>query len=239
MSQPPTQSFVRNCLLSALAADDFALVAPHLEAVDLDKDMVLCREDQPIDHAYFPDRGIGSMVASVPHIHQVEVGIFGRDGMAGTPLLLGTSTATQSTFMQVAGDGYRISSGALEEAIGASRSLHMTLLRYIQTLMTQASFTALSNATLTIEERLARWLVMTHDRVDGDELPLTHEFLSIMLGVRRPSVTSAIHVLEGTHLIRSRRGLFTVLDREALIAFAGGTYGQPEREYSRLIGASS
>lgn len=141
--------------------------------------------------------------------------------------------------MQVGGEGYRITADALHDAIAASPSLHQTLLRFVETLITQASFTALSNATFTIEERLARWLLMTHDRLDGDELPLTHEFLSLMLGVRRPSVTSAIHVLEGAHLIRSRRGVFTVLDREGLIDFAGGTYGQAEAEYSQLIGAAS
>ncbi len=110
------------------------------------------------------------------------------------------------------------------------------LARYIQAFGSQISFTALSNAVHSIDERLARWLLMCHDRVDGDEIALTHEFISLMLAVRRPSVTTALHVLEGYKLIRSERGRITIRDRQALETFAGDAYGKPEQEYSRLIG---
>lgn len=100
MPRPPTQSFVRNCLLSALSADDFLLIAPDLELVVLDKDMTLTENGKPIDYAYFPDRGVGSIIAYVPHVHRVEVGIFGRDGMSSVPLLLGARMPTQTSIMQ-------------------------------------------------------------------------------------------------------------------------------------------
>jgi CRP-like cAMP-binding protein len=126
--------------------------------------------------------------------------------------------------------------GALREVVGAHAELHEMLLRFVQVMITQASFTALSNANQSIEERLARWLLMCHDRIAGDDIPLTHEFLSIMLAVQRPSVTTALHMIEGNGFIKANRGNITILDREALVEFADGTYGAPEAEYKRLIG---
>jgi CRP-like cAMP-binding protein len=125
----------------------------------------------------------------------------------------------------------------LLEAIHTSAPLRKLLMKYMQTLSTQTSYTALSNAVHHVDERLARWLLMCHDRVDGDEFALTHEFLSLMLAVRRPSVTTALHVLEGNGFIRSVRGYITILDRAALETFAADAYGRPEEEYRRLIGA--
>jgi CRP-like cAMP-binding protein len=235
----PSQSYVRNCLLSALCADDYGLLAPHLEAVPLEKGKVLIEKNVPFEYAYFPERGVGSVMSSSPNTQRVETSLFGRDGMSGISLVLGTRQTPQTSLVQVEGDGYRIASGALEEAIGRSPRLHQILLLYVQTTVAQTSSTALSNVIQSIEERLARWLLMVHDRVDGDELPLTHEFLSIMLGVRRPSVTTALHILEGDHLISARRGLVTVLDRDGLVDLADGVYGEPEAEYHRLLGPSS
>jgi CRP-like cAMP-binding protein len=108
--------------------------------------------------------------------------------------------------------------------------------RFIHAFGSQISFTALSNAVHNIDERLARWLLMCHDRVDGNEILLTHEFISLMLAVRRPSVTTALHILEGKKLIRAERGRITVRDRAGLESFAGDVYGKPEEEYRRLIG---
>lgn len=235
----PSQSYVRNCLLSALSGDDYALLAPYLEAVPLEKGQLLIEKNVPFEHVYFPERGLGSVMSSAPSTQRVETSLFGRDGMSGISLVLGTAQTPQATIVQVEGDGYRIATGALEEAIGRSRSMHRLFLLYVQATVAQTSATALSNVVQSIEERLARWLLMTHDRMDGDELPLTHEFLSIMLGVRRPSVTTALHVLEGDHLISARRGLVTVLDRDGLVDLADGVYGEPEAEYHRLLGPSS
>jgi CRP-like cAMP-binding protein len=118
----------------------------------------------------------------------------------------------------------------------ASPSLKALLLRWVQVLMIQTAQSALANGRYTIQERLARWLLMCHDRLDGDDLPLTHEFLSLMLGVRRSGVTEALHVLEGVKIVRTSRGRIHILDREKLEEIAGDCYGLSEAEYAKLIG---
>lgn len=201
----------------------------------MEKDLVLEECDQAIGHVFFPNTGIGSVMAFTPHGDRVEAGIFGREGMSGTALSMGADRTPLKTVMQVSGDGLRIEVGAFRRAIEQSRSLHNLLLRYGQTLAIQTAYTALTNVTHPVEVRLARWLLMAHDRVDGDELALTHDYMAVMLAVRRPSVTTALHVLEGNRLIRGTRGVVTVRDRAALEEFADGSYGKAEAEYGRLI----
>jgi CRP-like cAMP-binding protein len=135
----------------------------------------------------------------------------------------------------MAGHGLRLPTAALKVAISTHPALDRSLRRYTQAMAVQTSATAFANAEHTVEMRLARWLLMCHDRTDGDDLGLTHEFLSMMLGVRRPGVTTAIHVLEGNHLIRASRGLITVRNREGLETLADNAYGMPEAEYARLM----
>lgn len=231
MSRP-----IRNRLLAALPPDDLRLLQPHLEPVTLNVGDVLIEPNRSIAHVHFPEEGIGSIVAVTHDDRQIEVGIFGRDGMSGTAILLGTDRTPHKNFIQVAGRGLRIASGIFRAAVGQSASMQGPLLRYIQAFTVQTAHTALSNGSDKLEDRLARWLLMCHDRVDGDDLPLTHEFLSIMLAVRRPGVTEALNTLEGAGIIRARRGLITILDRTKLEALAGTSYGIPEAEYERLIG---
>lgn len=138
--------------------------------------------------------------------------------------------------MQVEGYGYRMTLDAALQAISQNPAFANLLARFIQTFASQISFTALSNANYQIDVRLARWLLMSHDRVDGDEIALTHDFISLMLSVRRPSVTTALHVLEGKRFIRSERGRIMIRDRRGMEEFAGNAYGKPEDEYRRLIG---
>jgi CRP-like cAMP-binding protein len=123
----------------------------------------------------------------------------------------------------------------LEEVISERPSLHRSLLRYAQVMSVQTSGTAFANAEHTIETRLARWLLMCHDRVDGDDIPITHEFMSMMLGVRRAGVTTTTQALEGSGLIRASRGVITVLDRDGLERLADNAYGLPEAEYARQM----
>lgn len=223
-------------MLSAMMPADFALLQSGLEAVPLDRDMVLEVRDAPIEHVYFPNRGVGSIMAYTSHGERVEAGIFGREGMSGTAIAMGTDRSPLQTIIQVPGDAYRIGTGKLIEAIERSRSLHTHLLRYGQSLTIQTAFTALANVTYPVEVRLARWLLMAHDRADGEEVTLTHDYLSVMLAVRRPSVTTALHILEGNMLIKGTRGIVRIRDRAALEEFADGSYGKPEAEYGRLIG---
>jgi CRP-like cAMP-binding protein len=167
---------------------------------------------------------------------QIEVGMTGREGVTGLPILLGSDRSPNKTYVQVAGHGRRIKADDLRQAMDESSSLRALLLNFVQFFLIQASQTALANARFKIEERLARWLLMAQDRVDLPAMPLTHEFLSIMLGVRRAGVTDAIHALVGRGMIRSERGQIEVIDRQSLIEWANGCYGVPEREYERLFG---
>jgi CRP-like cAMP-binding protein len=226
----------RNHLLNALPEADLDLLRPHLEPIRLDLRFSMERANQPIRFAYFPERGLASIVAHSKGNRMIEVGLIGLEGMTGLSLIMGDDRSANETFIQAEGEGLRISAEKLIGALEASASLRRCLLRYVQAFLSQTTQTALANGRANIDERLARWILMAHDRLDGDELQLTHEFLALMLGVRRPGVTVALHYLEGKRLIKSTRGLVTVLDREGLEEIAGGSYGVPEAEYARLFG---
>jgi hypothetical protein len=170
------------------------------------------------------------------HGQKLEIGIYGRDGFGPTSLPLGADQTPYQHLIQVEGSGFRISRRALLDAIEECPSLRKHLLHYCEFAAIQAGFTALSNSSGLIGERLARWLLMYHDRVDGDDLALTHDFLSVMLGVRRSSVTDAIHVLEGDLIIKATRANIRIRDRERLEQTAGDNYGPVEAAYERLIG---
>jgi CRP-like cAMP-binding protein len=137
--------------------------------------------------------------------------------------------------LQVAGEGQHIPAAMLRKALEKSKTLHGLLLKYVQTFMVQTSHTAIANARATVDERLARWILMAHDRIPGHMLPLTHEFLGLMLGVRRAGVTEALQNLSSHRLIKNRRGEIEVLNRKGLERIAGDLYGTPEAEYRRLI----
>ena len=232
----PAQSSVRNRLLSLMAAEDFDRLAPHLEFVQLPKGRVLSEPDAPIQHAHLLDSGLGSIVSVSPEGLEVKAGVFGRDGMTPTALLMGAETTSPRILIQIEDDAWRIARAPLMDAFDASPGLRRLLLRYAHTLVVQIGFTALSNAVHPIDERLARWILMCDDRSDGHELRLTHEFMSIMLAVRRPSVTTSLHVLEGNGFIRAERGRIIVRDRAALEHFAGDAYGKAEAVYREMLG---
>ena len=220
----PQQSAVRNRLLAALTPDAFGRLAPALEPVPLPLHEVLIAPREPITQAYFVEEGIVSLVADTRE-GRIEVGLTGREGFVGVPIALGAQTTPHTAIVQASGEALRIAAGALEDALDASASLRRVLGRYVQSLLVQVGQTVYANADLTVEARLARWILMIHDRLEQDELPLTHEVLSKMLGVRRPTVTTATHLLEGAGMIRARRGRITVVDREKLEDLAGAIYG--------------
>ena len=227
---------VRNRLLSQLTLEDFNTIAVGLEAIELPRSFAFSIPDTPPDHVYFIEAGIGSIVAITPEGQRSEVGIFGPEGLTPASLVLDTASSPYSIFMQIPGHGLRIRTDVLRRAVAGSDSMRHLLSRYAYALSVQTSYTGLSNSVHRIDERLARWILMCHDRTSGDRIALTHEFLSVMLAVRRSSVTTALHVLEGKHLVYSERNLITVRDRRALELFAGDAYGVPEREYERLLG---
>lgn len=229
------QSAVRNRLLKAMTAEDFARLQPHLELVDLQSGQTLTRPNAPTEHFHFIETGVASITSEGAN-GRVEIGIVGREGVVGaTPVLLGADRVPYDHFIQVPGTALRIDAEIVSAAVEVSPSLRKLLLRYILTELIQTRQTAFVNASHEIEARLARWLLMCHDRVDGDELLLKHEFLSMMLGVRRAGVSLAMQQLEGAGRIRAKRGRVTVLDRKLLEEMADGGYGTPEAEYARLI----
>lgn len=229
------QSAVRNRLLKAMTVTDFARLQPHLELVDLQSGQTLTNPNAPTENFHFMETGVASITSGGAG-GRVEVGIIGREGVVGaTPVLLGADRVPYDHFIQVPGTGLRIEAQIVSAAVDESPSLRKLLLRYILTEMIQTRQTAFVNANYEIEARLARWLLMCHDRVDGDELLLKHEFLSMMLGVRRAGVSLAMQQLEGAGRIRAKRGRVTVLNRKLLEEMADGAYGMPEAEYVRLI----
>src|SRR6185312_16005431 len=202
---------------------DFALLEPCLEPADLPLRKYLERGGKPIKVIYFPESGFASVVVDGGK-KPIEVGIIGRERMTGLPVVLGNDRNANDVFMQVAGRGQCIRANDLRKAIEKSVTLHRTLLRYAHAFLEQATRTAVANGRSKIEERLARWLLMADDRIESDELPLTHEFLAMMLGVRRPGVTVAVQDLEQRGMISRRRGCIVITDRKALEKLSNGAY---------------
>jgi CRP-like cAMP-binding protein len=226
----------RNQLLASLSTDDLDLLEPHLASVTLGVRKRLETPNRRIEAVYFPESGFASVVAIQSNGKQVEIGLVGREGMTGLPIVFGNHRSPHSTYIQAAGTGKCISANELREATMSSLSLRNSLLKYAQAFGVQTSHTAISNAWAKMDVRLARWLLMAHDRIGDDALPLTHEFLSLMLGVRRPGVTDALNALRKQGLVSYHRGQITVRDRKGLERTAGDAYGIPEAEYRRLIG---
>src|SRR5215217_2479975 len=229
------QTSVHNRLLSGLTPEDFGLLQPHLEPVPLEMRQWVIEAGEPIQHLYFPEHGIISILADTSQ-GRIEVGLIGPEGMAGLPVVLGIERSPHGYMVQAAGQALRITAQDLRAALRHSPSLQAGLLRYAHALMVQTAETAYANAGFTIEARLARWILMTDDRLAREELPLTHDFLSMMLGVQRPGVTIAVQTLEANRLIRAKRGSITVLNRTGLEAIADSAYGVSEAEYASVMG---
>jgi CRP-like cAMP-binding protein len=235
MPEKPRTTRSLNRILSRLSQEEFGLLRPNLEAVELPVRKQLESRNKPIEAIYFIEHGFASVVANGTG-RSIEVGIIGREGMTGLSVIMGTDRSPHETYMQVGGDGQRMSSAKLGQAVQESPALHRHLLRYGHAFVVQTAQTALANGRSKIEERLARWLLMANDRLDGDEVPLTHEFLSVMLGVRRPGVTVALDVLEKEGLIHAKRRAIAIVDRAGLRKISNGAYGAPEAEFKRLFG---
>ena len=229
----------QNRLLAALEHSDQEVLVPLLEDIDLPRGLELSVPRTPAIYCYFPAAGIISTVVVSPDGRQTEIGVVGREGMSPASAILGSDQAPFRTVMQVEGRGWRMKREDLQPLIEQRPGVRRILLRWVQAFSLQIAYTALSHAAHSVDERLARWLLLCHDRVDGDSLALTHEFLSVMLAVRRPSVTNALHVLEGRGFILSRRGTVIMRDRAALENFAADCYGGSEREYERLLSAKT
>jgi CRP-like cAMP-binding protein len=221
-------------LLDATPMADLKALALDLEWVDLDLREVISEPGQPMAFAYFAASGLFSSIAMVEVEDQVEMGLIGREGFLGAAILLMAKHDPFRVIVQAPGRALRLPAAKLIEA-SVMPEFRSVLLRFVHTLMVQAASTILANSSYLVEERLARWILMTYDRLDAASFPMTHEFMSLMLAVRRAGVTEAIHRLEGRQLIHASRGQIQVLNRAGLEALANGCYGQAEREYHRLI----
>ena len=231
----PQQASVRNRLLKRLYREDFALVGPHLRLIQTVLRQTLIKPNVSVTQLFFPEVGYASVTVERAE-GKIEVGLIGREGLVGaSPILLDSGTTPHHEFVQCPGEMLAIDATAFTAAVDRSPTLRKLLLRYIQTKLIQARQAAYVNATYNMETRLARWILMCHDRSESNEVPVTHEFISMMLGVQRSGATLAVQVLEGTGLIRAKRGRITVQDRSGLIDLARGSYGATEAEYSRLI----
>lgn len=231
----PAQGDVRNWLLRALPPDAYALLGPRLRRIDTPKGMTLFEADQPPPFAYFFESGLGSVIAEVESGQAVEIGLYGVDGFGGIPLVLRSDHAPQRLEMQIGGTAWVVPAAQFAALLGSSPALQTLMLRYVQFFMVQSAQTCLSNALHTLEERLARWLLMSQDRLPDDVVPLTHDYLAIMVGSARTTVTFALGGLAQRRAVRTTRGTVVVADRTLLERIARDAYGVPEREYNRLI----
>ena len=236
MSRPPRR-YTANTLLQALSDDDLDLLKPDLTRVELTRGKVLVEPETRVAQVYFPEGGVVSIVSIMARSGHVETGLFGREGVSATCLLLGTDRSPHQTFVQIDGaTALAIEADRYLAAVRGSETLRTMLLRYVQTVMVQSTQTMASAGNRRLEPRLARWLLMCHDRIDGDEIALTHEYMGLMISAERSGVTLTLHILEGAGMIWSKRGRVIIRDRALLAELAGDSYGLAEAEYRRLIG---
>lgn len=222
-------------VLDALPPKDFARLAPRLESIDLRRGQDLHEMGGEIEHAYFPTHGMISLVSQVPAAgSNIEVGLIGWEGMAGVSSVLGVDRSPQRAMVQIPGGGFRVGTDALRAEFRRGGVLQELLLRYTHALLLQLGVVAGCNRLHHMEERLARWLLMASDRTGSGELPLTQEFIAMMLGVRRAGVTKAALALQKDGLIHYSRGHVTISDREGLEDLACDCYPIIKAEFDRL-----
>ncbi|MBB5551037.1 Crp/Fnr family transcriptional regulator [Rhizobium lentis] len=225
-----------NFILSHLTDSELLALERILEPLLLPRDFNLVHSGTAVSHYYFLESGIASMVAASPEGRKAEIGLIGRDGVSPPVLIMEGQKSPFQVTMQVGGHGRRVEAHALGAFLHEQPAVLPLLSHSLQIFFAQVAHTALSNAVHKIDVRLAKWILMCQDRLEGREIAITHEYLATMLGVRRSSVTDALHILEGEHLIYSSRGLVIVRDRAALEAFAADAYdlnGYPTPGWSR------
>jgi len=226
----------QNRLLAALPLEEYVRLLPRLTPVRLGLRQVLVEPDAPIRDVYFVREGVASMLAVEQEGGAVEVGTVGPDGLVGLPVLLGADAMPYRVFIQIEGHGWRLGADEFRALVDERPAVRRLLLRYAQYFTDQLSQSVACNRLHTLDERCARWLLMTHDRVDGDAFELTHEFLSYMLGVRRAGVSVAMGVLQGAGIVRYTRGRVEVLDRPRLEEASCGCYHITRTALARLLG---
>jgi CRP-like cAMP-binding protein len=225
-----------NRLLAVLPRAEYLRLLPHLEPVSLAYRQRLHDAHTPIPSVWFIEQGVVSLVRTTQEGALVEISVIGNEGMVGLPLLLGIESVSSQALVQIPGVGLRMPAAVFRREVRAGTPLYDLLLRYTQTLVNQMAQGMVCNRLHSIAQRCARWLLMTHDRVDSDRFLLTQAFLAQMLGVRRASVGTVAGRLQKAGLIRYSRGVITILDRPGLEAAACECYRIIEAEYDRVLG---
>ena len=229
----PTTSGQVNQLLAALPRKEYQRLLPHLDPVDLAFGEVLYEPHARIRHVYFPETCLISLLTSVDENRVAEVGLVGFEGMVGVPVALGIATSPFLAVVQGAGSALRMKTSDLNREFAASTALQREIYCFTHLLMTQVAQTAACNRFHVVTQRMARWLLMTRDRVNSGEFRITQEFLARMLGVRRVGITEAAGSLQRRKLIRYSRGTLTILDPKGLAAAACGCYQIVKDTYDR------
>jgi CRP-like cAMP-binding protein len=225
-----------NRLLSLLSDSDYERLRPHLSPVVFDYRKSLYEASRPIEHVYFPIDGVASLVITTAEGAGAEVGTIGNEGLVGLPICLGDDEAPSSVYVQVPGTALRLDARVFRGELGASPTLNLIMLRYAHAFFNQVAQSAACAHLHRVEQRCCRWLLMTRDRMPTGDFLLTHEFLGMMLGVRRTTVTDVMGSLQKAGLIRYRRGHVTILDQEALQQRACECYDISKVEFDRLLG---
>jgi CRP-like cAMP-binding protein len=234
-----SEAVFRNHILAALPVAEMQLLRPHLSHATFVSGQVLHEPNSQINEVFFVENGVISLTADTHDEGQVEVGLLGREGFVGSSVILNDEPwSVHRAFAQVPGDAYRMSAAALRSAVEQSASLRHRCLRHVEMLMVQTSQVAACNARHNLPERLARWLLMVRDRTDSDNLPMTQEFLSVMLGVRRSGVSVAASTLQAGGLIRVLRGNVRIIDYDGLVAATCDCYRIIQQNRERILGAS-
>lgn len=225
-----------NELLRVLSDAERAALARHLELVPFRNGDIIARAGDPADSICFPLTGIAAVLDSYEGDRHYAVALVGSEGFIGWPLLLGDGRWPHDVVMRAEhGAAMRLSAAALNDVLEKHPAIRTVLLRFVGVLMTQMARTIVSSLAHSIERRMARWILLYHDRVCENDICMTHEEFRLMLGVRRSSVTDALHKLEEEEAIKSVRGRVIVRNRERLLSLAGDTYGFAEAEYQRLL----
>jgi CRP-like cAMP-binding protein len=226
----------KNFLLASLPPVESARIQSKLESIKFELGDVLYESGDASAFAYFPTTAIISLLYIMENGATAEIGVVGNDGILGVSLFMGGDTTTNRAVVQSAGTGFRMKAKDVKAKFALSRMFQQVLLRYTQAFLTQISQTAVCNRLHTVEQQLCRWLLLSHDRLDSDELVMTHDLISNMLGVRREGVTLAAQKLAKKKLITNVRGTITVIDRNGLEKAVCECYEVVNEEYKRLLG---
>ena len=229
-----SRSVQKNHLLSALSYQDVDQFFPDLDLVSLSLRQILCQVDAPFEHIYFIEDGVASVLTTMANGTNVEVGMIGKEGVAGLPAVLGGAISDQLIIVQAPGTALRMGAAKCAAAFDQSAAVRRVFLRFTEAFLGLAGQTAACNRLHSTQQRFARWLLMAHVRLESDVIPMTHEFMSMLLGVRRTGITEAAGNLQRSGSIRYHQGQVTILDRKALEATACECYGADQRRLLRL-----